>query len=677
VVGVTSHHQKKSKRSVVADEQAEQPADKRLRVLKQSDPTFIWNEDDFAAENYARLGERLATSGDLFRSPGYGNGLTLLLPNGRTIPIDKGVGLLPVIIDRVPVRIIRDGKPKGGRIPAAHLNSMLMSESFLCNFRSVDRISTHPVLLADFSVTTPGFNDGGENHRILFSGMAVEPSSSLDTINSFLDVMAFETQADRTNAVAAALTVMARDHWPGGKPIILATATKSHAGKDTVINFAAGLAGTVSISYQAKDWAVERSFVGTAKTAPNVGVLIVENARLDGRKNKIASGFLERFATDPEPVLFSTGSGRPVRRRNDVVLAISTNFGMVSEDILNRALPIHLAPVGDVADRRSPIGNPRDEFLPANREKITSELVGMVARWKAEGMPLDDNAHHSFSLWAKTIGGILKANGFEEFLGNCRSRRTQDDPIKHSLAILGAARPDEWLRPGEWAASMVELGLAKTLIESNERDTEAGRKRALGVLLSAHKDEVFEIETDSHRLRLRLKSARRRFGSEPHVRYCFEQEQCDILPFEDPNVATENSTSCSTTSLVESNRLIECVEQPLCEATPAFLEQYGDVSSNAALASKATIMPRWNDDKRSLSVGDQLIKCLTKPAPLQTLVLRAFQELGWPARIDDPLKAGQRDYTVASLNRNHTSPGIIQFGRDGTGEGINWRLVGQ
>jgi len=493
----------------------------RLKVFADTDTTLVWNDDLPPAENYARLGERLAATGDFFRMPGYASGLLLLLPNGKPIQIEHGKDLLPAIIDRVPVQIIRDGKLKGGRIPAAHLNSMLLSESFLCNFRSVDRISTHPVLLADFSVSTPGFNDGGENHRILFTGMAVEASASLDTINSFLDVMAFETQADRTNAVAAALTVLARDHWPGGKPIILATATKSHSGKDTVIKFAAGLAGTVSISYQATDWAVERSFVGTAKTAPDVGVLVVENARLDGGRNKIASGFLERFVTDPEPVLFSTGSGRPVRRRNDIVVAISTNFGMVSQDILNRALPIHLAPVGDVADRRSPIGNPRDEFLPANREKITSELVGMVARWNAQGMPLDNNAHHSFSVWARIIGGILKTNGFNDFLGNCRSRRTQDDPIKHCLALLGAARPDEWLRPGEWAASMVELGLAKTLIESNERDTDAGRTRALGVLLSVHECEVFEVTTDAHCVRIRLDKVRGRFGGEPQVRYRF------------------------------------------------------------------------------------------------------------------------------------------------------------
>ena len=78
------------------------------------------------------------------------------------------------------------------------------------------------------------------------------------------------------------------------------------------------------------NWALERSFVGAIKTAPDAGVIVIENARLDPRDKFIASAFIERFVTDPEPLLFSTGTGAPVRRRNDFVLGISTNFGTVS-----------------------------------------------------------------------------------------------------------------------------------------------------------------------------------------------------------------------------------------------------------------------------------------------------------------------------------------------------------
>ena len=166
--------------------------------------------------------------------------------------------------------------------------------------------------LADFALTVPGYNDGGPGYRIVYTGGKPAVSDSMETINAFLSVMAWESDADRTNAVAAAVTVLLRNHWPGGKPIILVTAPKSHAGKDTVLAFVSGISGSVSISYQATNWALERSLVGAIKTNPGTGMVVVENARLDRGDRYISSAILERFATDPAPMLFSTGTGGPL-----------------------------------------------------------------------------------------------------------------------------------------------------------------------------------------------------------------------------------------------------------------------------------------------------------------------------------------------------------------------------
>ena len=493
-----------------------------------------WNEDGHAAKNYEALGKGLAASGHLYRSAMYGNGLLLVLPDGNHVPIPKGAELFPVVVDRLRVRVFKDGKPKGSTIPAAHLNAMLKSEAFLGQFCAVDCITRIPMYLADFRLTAPGYNDGGPGHRIYYTGGQPVVSDSLDTINAFLDVMDFDTPADRTNAVAAALTVMLRNFWPGGKPIIVATATKSHAGKDTVIAFASGVSGSVSISYQATDWALERSLVGALKTSPDAGVVVIENARLDRGDKTIASAIIERFATDPEPLLFSTGTGGPIRIHNNIVLAISTNYGTVSEDTMNRALPIHLCPVGNVADRQSPIGNPKHEFLPAHQEQIAVELRGMIERWKLAGKPLDEQVRHPFSLWAKTVGGILKVNGFADFLANYGMRKTVDDPVRSGLAVLGATQPDVWQPAADWALHATDLGLVKAIIPPADRDSDEGRNRGIGVVLSAHRDETFIAEDDKHKLTLRLEKRKARFGGgEPHVRYRFAIVAKEDLPVEE------------------------------------------------------------------------------------------------------------------------------------------------
>ena len=123
---------------------------------------LIWDEDDQAADNYRNLGERLSQFNDLYRRPGYASGLLLLLEDGKHVVIAKGAELAPVIVDRVPVLVFKGGKPKGSRINAAHLNTMLGSETFLGQFRRVDQVTTTPVYLPDFTLTQPGLNEGGD-----------------------------------------------------------------------------------------------------------------------------------------------------------------------------------------------------------------------------------------------------------------------------------------------------------------------------------------------------------------------------------------------------------------------------------------------------------------------------------------------------------------------------------
>ena len=302
---------------------------------------FDWDEGVSPVDNYANLGLRLAACGsnDLVRTSAYTGGLLLGSPN-PLVPatlIKDARQLAAVITDRVRVKVTSNGKDKGGVIPSKHLQNMLASEAFLQQFRPVDRVEQHSRYGPDFVLTRPGYNDGGPGQRVLHRGEEPRIDRSLVAIKAFLKVMTFEGEADRTNAVAAALTVMLRNFWPGAKPAIVVTSTKSHGGKETVILFAAGATPHVSISYQATDWALERSLVGALKHTPDVGVVNVENARLNRDARVIASAFLERFITDPEPLLFSTGTGEPIRRRNDIVVAISTNFGTVSEDLMNRA----------------------------------------------------------------------------------------------------------------------------------------------------------------------------------------------------------------------------------------------------------------------------------------------------------------------------------------------------
>ena len=510
-------------------------------VLAQGN-SYLWNDDRSPVKNYFELGSMLNMSGDLYRHSNSASGLLLASSCPRIKPrsIVKGTDLAPVIVDRVDVVVVKNGKLAGSTLPAGHLRTMLKAEVFLQRFPPLDLVTTKPMYSPSFALTAPGYNDGGLGNRIYYAGEAAKIDDSHAAIDQFLGVMAFATNADRTNAVGAALTVMLRNHWPGAKPLIPVTSTKSHGGKDTVIDFLCGTTGQISVSHEKQDWAFHKNVAAAVHENDDVGVICMGNVRLDGQDQIIRSAFLERFLTEPEPSIHSTGTGDPKPRKNYFVVAASANRGVFSEDLMNRALPIHLNPVGDVASRESPIGNPRLEYLPANGERIEAELRGMIERWKAAGMPLDNTVKHPMSDWAKVIGGILMVAGYKDFLGNYGTRKTADDPLRKAMGILGTAYPDEWIRPGDWVSRAIAQGVIKKLIPKADLNSFEASEREIGCVLSDHRKETFLVETESETLTLRLERARRRFDrGEGHRRYRFLVIDRQPLPADDESDAAE------------------------------------------------------------------------------------------------------------------------------------------
>jgi hypothetical protein len=90
------------------------------------------------------------------------------------------------------------------------------------------------------------------------------------------------------------------------------------------------------------------------------------------------------------------------------------------------------------------------------------------------------------------------------------------------------------------------------------------------------------------------------------------------------------------------------------------------------------LRPRWDRERRELWVGDVLVKTFWITAVGQERILAAFEEDGWPARIDDPLPPVPgivpRDRLHNILLKLNRTQSALKFFRDGTGEGITWKL---
>jgi hypothetical protein len=82
--------------------------------------------------------------------------------------------------------------------------------------------------------------------------------------------------------------------------------------------------------------------------------------------------------------------------------------------------------------------------------------------------------------------------------------------------------------------------------------------------------------------------------------------------------------------------------------------------------------PFWDSERGELRFKERRIKKYKQRAPNHRVILDAFQSQGWPPRIDNPFDhKKQLDETIQGMNRGIRK---ICFERDGTGEGVLWKL---
>lgn len=222
-----------------------------------------------------------------------------------------------------------------------------------------------------------------------------------------------------------------------------------------------------------------------------------------------------------------------------------------------------------------------------------------------------------------------------------------------------------------------------------QRQHRAGRSavwRGLLLLIQAH-EYARDLQDDPWTFAVEIQSLTRAGLTRSDLRWLRSKGLVDH--------ATE-ITSCSDTSRkFEPAHNLQFDRHTCFILTPAGLTYADRQTREPAPASEALTLaplpertavarpgvPVWDRDRQELRLGEVLIKRFKAPAPNQEAVLAAFQEEGWPVRIDDPISP-KRDQdpkrrlhdTINALNRNHRRP-ALRFMGDGSGVGVRWELL--
>jgi hypothetical protein len=200
------------------------------------------------------------------------------------------------------------------------------------------------------------------------------------------------------------------------------------------------------------------------------------------------------------------GQSASIRAENSHIFCITANTPDVSRDLVTRSVVTNLYYEGNPEQREFSIADV-EGYAQERRLELLGELIGMVERWKAGGMPRA-KVHSRFNKrgWGNIVGGILNACGEPDFLANAEEAAAQLDETRREFAELIGVLADH--PQGIWTASeLVDLcqrhGLLKAdLGEGSSRSlatkmgTLAGRFVAEPFPLAGGRQAVFHRSAD-------------------------------------------------------------------------------------------------------------------------------------------------------------------------------------
>jgi hypothetical protein len=157
--------------------------------------------------------------------------------------------------------------------------------------------------------------------------------------------------------------------------------------------------------------------------------------------------------------------------------------------------------------------------------------------------------------------------------------------------------------------------------------------------------------------------------------------------FAEKNRPFEGKNTCFILTKAGAALALQVLSQTLLPVSPILVDNVktepGADGPNYSMIESNHVpqKPSWGRDRKELRFAGWIIKQFRWAAANQETILMAFEEDGWPPRIDDPLpqklnqdpKSRLHD-TIKCLNRNHRKR-LIRFSGDGTGEGVLWTVV--
>ncbi len=150
-----------------------------------------------------------------------------------------------------------------------------------------------------------------------------------------------------------------------------------------------------------------------------------------------------------------------------------------------------------------------EAYVQTHRLQLLGELVNMVERWKASGMPLAKiQTRFNKKGWGNIIGGILEANGEPDFMANAEDAASEMDDTRREFEELVTALAKH--PQGIWSSSeLTDLANKNFVLQSELGDgTPRSQTTRMGKLAGRFVGERFSLDDGTYAVFKRISGGR-------------------------------------------------------------------------------------------------------------------------------------------------------------------------
>jgi len=340
---------------------------------------------------------------------------------------------------------------------------------------------------------------------------------SREIIDTLLGEFSFDQrfQPDRSKSVtiAAMLTLFASTLLPKNslRPAFIVESNAEGGGKSTIIQaITVPVLGHASaITFPSTTEEMQKTLISSLRAAKQA-------ICFDNVKGKINCSALEGFISAPFYEGRLLGGNINFSAPNNATIFISVNNAHMTADMERRSLIINLRMTKHKASEKNYKNLLDYQTLTKTRPVILAALWAFVKRWDSEGRRPAKTTNNAFPSWAKTIAGIVVANGYTEPSVPCvrdiSGETDGDDMMRLKEYIVETDQKPFNYNFTEFCQKCREVGSFEYILGTSDVYMTNKDKSALGWILKRFQ------EREVGGLIFKMK------GYGPRKEYCFEEE---------------------------------------------------------------------------------------------------------------------------------------------------------